>query len=70
MLESCIHNEDNSAECNDQRLDEDRQDYTRLDLENYICTNPDDYNQGVNYALDLRKKLITCEAELKKSKRR
>lgn len=60
-IETCIHNSDYSAECNDLRLSKDKQSYTRTNLENYICTNAKDEQYLINYADDLRKKLIKCE---------
>lgn len=60
-IEKCVHNSDNSAECADLRLDDDRQVYTRTNLENYICTNPHDEGTLYNYCADLRRRLIECE---------
>jgi len=60
-VETCIHNEDMSAECNDMRLPEGEQSYTKYDLTNYMCTNTNDYGKLYAYASDLREKLIKCE---------
>jgi hypothetical protein len=64
-LETCIHNEDNSAECADLRLPKNEQSYSKVELKNYICTNPDDYGSAFNYCSDLREKLVKCEKGLK-----
>lgn len=64
-VETCIHNEDNSAECNDMRKPESEQSYERTNLTNYICTNTVDYNYLYDYANDLRQKLIRCENQLR-----
>lgn len=61
-VETCIHNEDNSAECNDLRLKDGEQDYERIELKNYICTSPRDEESIFKYANDLREKLIQCES--------
>ncbi len=63
-IESCVHNEDATAECYDPRLENDRRSYQNQKLENYICTNPNDYERMYNYAVDLRSKLIQCERDL------
>jgi hypothetical protein len=63
LAESCIHNEDNSAECTDLRIENpDERSYTRYELENYICTSDSDYRTYYNYIQNLREKLIKCEA--------
>lgn len=67
-VETCIHNEDLSAECNDLRLPKEEQSYSRTDMTNYICTNSDDYGQLYSYASNLREKLIKCESQLKSNK--
>ena len=59
--EMCIHNQDNSAQCNDPRKENGSRDYTRSDLTNYLCTNSADYNNLFNYSNGLREKLIKCE---------
>lgn len=64
LIESCIHDDTNSAQCYDPRLEESKREYERTNLENYICTNPDDYNSLYKYTVDLREKLIKCEADL------
>ena len=60
-VETCVHNQDNSAQCNDLRKQPEEQDYQRLDLTNYICTGTEDYKALYNYAAKLRKDLISCE---------
>jgi hypothetical protein len=60
-VETCIHNQDASAECADLRKPENEQSYERADLTNYICTNPGDKERLYNYCADLRDKLIKCE---------
>lgn len=64
-VETCIHNADNSAECVDLRLSKSEQSYTKIELENYICTNPKDYESMYLYCSDLREKLIKCEKGIK-----
>ncbi len=66
--EICVHNDDQSAECTDLRLSEDDRSYTNYKLENYICTNPKDYQTMMDYVYDIREKLITCEHNLRKRK--
>jgi hypothetical protein len=63
QVETCIHNEDSSAECNDLRLPKEQQSYTKYNLTNMICTNTDDYGALYSYASDLREKLIKCESQ-------
>lgn len=65
VLETCIHNIDNSAECADLKLPKSEQSYTKIELENYICTNPKDYEKAFLYCSDLREKLIKCEKGIK-----
>jgi hypothetical protein len=64
-VETCIHNYDNSAECSDLRLPQSEQSYNKSELENYICTNPKDYESMYLYCSDLREKLVKCEKGLK-----
>lgn len=66
--EICVHNDDNSSECTDLRLPEGDRSYTNYKIENYICTNPKDYQTMMDYVYDIREKLITCEANLRKRK--
>ena len=66
--EICVHNDDQSAECTDLRLPEDDRSYTNYKLENYICTNPKDYQIMMDYVYDIREKLIKCEYDLRKRK--
>lgn len=61
QIETCIHNDSNSAECTDLRLPKDKQSYTNVELTNYICTNPKDEQTMYNYCADMREKLIQCE---------
>lgn len=70
MIETCVHNDDNSAQCNDKRLGPEKENYQRLDLVNYICTNSDDYNTTYDYGSNLREDLIKCEAQVRSLKRR
>lgn len=61
LVERCVHNQDNSAECADLRKPQGEQSYERIDLTNYICTGPSDEEKMYNYCADLRQKLINCE---------
>lgn len=65
-VETCVHNQDNSAECTDLRLPENDRQYSTEKLENYICTNSDDYGLLYSYAANLREKLIKCENQPKR----
>jgi len=60
-VETCIHSSGNYAECSDLR--QSKQPYENDNLENYICTNPSDYNTMYRYCADLRQKLIECESK-------
>ena len=55
-----------TAQCNDQRRPEGRQDYDRQTdlMTNYICTNPTDYASMEKYARDLRDRLLKTENQL------
>lgn len=64
--EICVHNDDNSAECTDLRLPEGERSYTNESLENYLCTNPQDYQTMSDYMFDIREKLIRCEYQLRR----
>ena len=71
--ELCIVGTEDTFLCNDQRLDDDAQDYDLTypnDVENYICTNPTHYQQLNGYCTGLREKLIKCERELDKNRRK
>lgn len=68
VVETCVHNEENSAQCTDLRKEADKQDYKRTKLTNYWCTSASDQGLLYNYGQDLRSKLITCEADLKQFK--
>jgi hypothetical protein len=71
--ELCIVGTADTFLCNDQRLDDNTQDYDLVypdDVENYICTNPADYQQLNGYCTGLREKLIKCERELDKNRRK
>lgn len=61
IVEICIHNADNSAECTDLRLPKEKQQYTKSPMTNDICTKASDEAQLYNYCSDLRQKLIECE---------
>jgi hypothetical protein len=64
-VETCIHNQDNSAQCNDIRKPVGEQDYQRNDMTNYICTNALDYESMYGYMNKLRSDLIKCENKLR-----
>lgn len=66
--EICVHNDDNSSECTDLRLPEGDRSYTNYKIENYICTNPKDYQMMMDYVYDIREKLIKCEYELRRKR--
>lgn len=66
--EICVHYDDGGAGCTDLRLPEDERTYDNYKIENYICTNPKDYQTMMDYVYDIREKLITCEANLRKRK--
>jgi hypothetical protein len=61
--ELCIQNNDQTMGCDDPRLPDDQQTYTRSTDEtiNYLCTNPRDYMAIKDYCIDLRSALIKCE---------
>lgn len=61
-METCVHNQDNSAQCNDMRKPVGEQNYERTDLTNYLCTNSLDYNSMYDYMNKLRADLIKCES--------
>lgn len=63
ITEVCIHSVGNYAECTDLR--QSKTPYENSNLENYICTNPSDYNTMYGYCSDLRQKLIECEMKKK-----
>ena len=71
--ELCIVGDADTFLCNDQRLDDDRQDYDLVyprDVLNYVCTNPSDYAKLNGYCTDLRERLIKCEGDLDKNRRK
>lgn len=66
QAEICVHYDDGGAGCTDLRLPEDDRTYDNYKLENYICTNPKDYQAYSDYIFEIREKLIKCEYELKR----
>lgn len=66
--EICVHYDDGGAGCTDLRLPEEERTYDNYKLENYICTNPKDYQAYSDYIFEIREKLIKCEYDLKKKK--
>jgi len=61
--EICVHYDTNGAGCTDLRLPEESRTYDKESLENYICTNPRDYQAYSDYIFMLREKLIKCEGK-------
>lgn len=61
LIERCIHNPSNDAECADLRLPKEERSYERTNLTNYICTNGADETLMYNYVNKLRNDLIKCE---------
>lgn len=61
LIERCVHNQSNNAECADLRLSDGQKSYTRENLVNYVCTNTADESKMYDYVSKLRKDLITCE---------
>jgi hypothetical protein len=61
--EVCITGNNYEFACADQRKPEGETSYFRPYTENYICTNPPDYEAQYNYCMGLREKLIRCESE-------
>lgn len=68
QAEICVHYDDGGAGCTDLRLPEDDRTYDNYKLENYICTNPKDYQAYSDYIFSVREKLLKCEYDLKKKK--
>ena len=61
MIETCIHDQGNSAQCADLRKPKDQQVYELDNLANYICTNSTDEQTMYDYVNKLRNDLIRCE---------
>ena len=66
--EICVHYDDGGSGCTDLRLPEDDRTYDNYKLENYICTNPKDYQAYSDYIFDIREKLIKCEYDLRRKR--
>lgn len=66
QAEICVHYDDGGAGCTDLRKPEEDRSYDNYKLENYICTNPKDYQVYSDYIFEIREKLIRCEYQLRR----
>lgn len=60
LIERCATGLD-SWQCHDIRKPKKEQSYDKTPQENFICTNPDDYDRLYDYVKTIRELLIKCE---------